>query len=131
MILTKAYIYLFYRLYIYANKTEKSLGQAGMPEWIALFSISIVLFINIGILFFLITYLFDIQINISKVSIFFLVAIVYFFNYIFFIRHKKYVEIINLYKKESRRQSYIRTSLVWLYLVISFVLFYVILPFLN
>lgn len=131
MTLSKPYKYLYYKLYMYAERTEKKLGQAGMPEWIALFSVSILLFINAGIAIFLVKRLFGIQVNLSKFSMFITAAIVYLINYLFFIREKKYLQIIKQFERETRTQATIRTILVWFYIILSFVLFYVVLPLFN
>ena len=127
----RPYKYLFYKLYWYAKRTEKKLGQAGMPEWIALFSISILLFINAGIVLFLVKRLFEIQVNLSKFSMFVTAVIVYLINYLFFIREKKYLQIVKHFERETRKQAIIRTILVWLYIILSFILFYVVLPLFN
>ena len=116
---------------MYAERTEKKFGQAGMPEWIALFSVSILLFINAGIAIFLVKRLFGIQVNLSKFSMFVTAAIVYLINYLFFIREKKYLQIIKQFERETRTQATIRTILVWFYIILSFVLFYVVLPLFN
>ena len=131
MTLSKPYKYLYYKLYMYAKRTEKKLGQAGMPEWIALFSVSILLFINAGIAFFLVKLLSGVQVNLSKFSVFIAAAVVYLINYLFFIREKKYLQIIKQFERETRTQATIRTILVWLYIILSFVLFYVVLPLFN
>jgi len=116
MKLIHSYNYLFYRLYLYAQKSERVLGQAGMPEWIAFFSISLMVFINLGSLLFLLCFLFNLQINLPKLALVCIALIVYAFNYFVFIQANKYLHIAASFKDESRRQFILRTIIVWTYI---------------
>lgn len=123
-----AYKYLFYKLYTYAKKNEQNHGQSAMPEWIALFSISILLFINLDVIFSLFEYFFKIEIKLSTLAMILIALVVYLINYFIFIKGKIYIEIVNSFAQESRKQAISRTFLVWFYMISSFLLTYIILP---
>lgn len=116
------YNYIFYKMFVTVSRTNKSI-----PGWSTMITLSVILFFNIitviNIFFKEYIYLFANQ-NIS-VGLGILLMIV---NYLIFIRKNAYDKIINQYKKETKKQSYVRGSLVLFYIVGSVYLFFETLP---
>jgi len=121
------YYYVYYRLYKYSLRTEKQWGNSSMPEWVSLFTISILLFLNIGSILMILKNNF-VEINPSNLLVISVVVFIFSTNYFMFIRKKNYLVIEKKFEFETKKSRIINTLLVWIYIIFSFLMFYVILP---
>lgn len=122
------YKYIFYKLYQISKRTEKQWGSGqGIPEWIAIFSISMLQFVNLITLYVILVHglsFFD-NYDLSFSNIIVTGLILYILNYLFFVRDNKYSKIEKYYDKDSNKLKKTKTILFWLYVVVSFVLMFV------
>lgn len=119
----KLFKYLYYRLYTW---NLKKWGENDLPQWNALFGVSFMMFLNLGLLGLLLQFLgvniyLRNELPIKKLIIIMLGLFV--INYFLFIRKRDYILIIKELKKESIKKRKINTILVWLYVILSFALF--------
>lgn len=115
------YKYLYYRLYLWNLKTW---GEKDLPQWNALFGVSFMMFINIGIIAGIID-IFGLNIFIEdtpKIEILVFGFLILFINYFWLVHNRKYKKIAKQYNKESKNIRSRNTLLLWLYVLLSFVI---------
>jgi hypothetical protein len=115
------YKYLYYRLYSWNLNTW---GENDLPQWNALFGVSFMMFINIGIVAGIID-IFGLNIFIEdtpKIEILVFGFLILFINYFWLVHNGKYKKIAKLYNKESKNIRLRNTILLWLYVLVSFVI---------
>ncbi len=116
----KLYRYLYYRLYSWNLRTW---GEEDLPQWNALFGVSFMMYLN---LMFLLLSLRVLDINllwgeeIPKVEIIITGLVLLIFNYLQFIKHRKYETIGKEFKDETQGQRLKKALLLWLYVLTSF-----------
>jgi hypothetical protein len=119
----KLYRYLYYRLYSWNLKTW---GEKDLPQWNALFGISFMMFLNLGLVGLLLQ-AFGLNIfqreELPKKELIVLMVGLFILNYFLFIRNGNYLSIVKELKKESSNKRKANTFLIWLYVVLSFSLF--------
>lgn len=129
-ILKNTYEYLYYRLYKYAIKTEKSWGGAAMPEWIAYLSVTFLIVMNLLSLLLIGESLSGLKTEMTDLKIFLTSGLIGLANYIFFIRNKRYEVIEAKFVNESVRKARAHSLLVWIFIVFTLSLILFITPFL-
>lgn len=112
--------YLFYRLYSW---NLKKWGKNDIPHWNALFGVSFMMFLNIGLIGLLLQ-LFGIKIflreKLPKIEIVLIMVSIYIINYFLLINKNKYKLIVAEFKNEDLKDRRIKTIVLWLYLILSF-----------
>lgn len=113
------YKYMYCRIYTW---NLKMWGEIDGPEWNALFGISLMMFLNLMTLSLLLDALGLINyweiIHIREIVIVASLSILVA-NYFYFLRRKKYLEIIKLYKQETMAERHRNTVVIWFYFFIS------------
>lgn len=119
----KLYQYLYYRLYSWNIKTW---GNEDMPQWNALYGVSFMMFLNLGLIALLLQS-FGIDIfsreSIPKKGIIIIALLILFINYFLFIKNKKYLSLKKKFEKENLKKRKVNTFLLWLYIILSFLFF--------
>lgn len=119
----KLYRYLYYRLYSW---NLKRWGEKDLPQWNALFGVSFMMFLNLGLVGLLLQ-AFGLNIfqrdELPKKELIVLMVGLFILNYFLFIRNGNYLSIVKELKKESSNKRKASTFLIWLYVVLSFSLF--------
>lgn len=119
----KLFKYLYYRLYSW---NLKAWGEKDLPQWNALFGVSFMMFLNLGIVGLLLQ-LFGINIflrnELPKMELAILMLSLFVVNYFQFIYKVNYRSITKELQKESAEKRRINTVFLWLYVVLSFALF--------
>jgi hypothetical protein len=119
----KLYRYLYYRLYSW---NLKRWGEKDLPQWNALFGVSFMMFLNLGLVGLLLQ-AFGLNIfqrdELPKKELIVLMVGLFILNYFLFIRNGNYLSIVKELKKESSNKRKANTFLIWLYVVLSFSLF--------
>ena len=117
---------MYYRLYAWNLRVR---GKKDLPQWNALFAVTVVmlwnLFFLIGVilgLFFEIN-IFDLYENTPKKYIIIMIFVSYGINYFVFMHKGKYKVIGEKYKDEPLRKKRINMVLLYLYALVSFALF--------
>ena len=124
------YNYIYYKLYKMAKRTEKQWPQSmRMPATIAMFSISILQLVNFAMIFVLLVYGIKVLPPSTLVpeQAIFTMVLIYIVNYFLFVRNKKFLQIEERFDKDSKATKRIKSLLVWLYIILTFVLFFVVL----
>jgi len=118
----KIYKYLYYRLYTW---NLKSWGENELPQFNALFGVSFMMLLNIGILAALVELLgFNVFVDDTpKKEIIVLGTIVLILNYFWLVHKRNYKRIENEYKNEPKKKRLKNTILLWLYFLFSFLIF--------
>lgn len=119
----KIYRYLYYRLYSWNLKTW---GEKDLPQWNALFGLSFMMFLNLGLLGFLLQLLgvnIFLRDELPKKELIILMLSLFVVNYFLFIHRGNYRSIVKELKKEPPEKRRINTILIWLYVILSFALF--------
>ena len=124
------YNYIFYKLYKIAKKTEKQWPQGTrMPVAVAFFSTSILQGFNLLTLLAILSLgleLFKIP-SLAPEHAIITMILLYAVNYFLFVRNKKFLQIEERFDKDSKNIKTIKAILFWLYVVLTFVLFFVVL----
>lgn len=115
-ILMRLYEYLFYKIYC----GLRNLGNWELADS-TVFVLSIFIGLNINVICFLVFPISENFLEENKVSFFIFYASIIVFNYFFFLRNKKYLEIEKRFKKESRKQKLIGDIVVSVYAVATVV----------
>ncbi|MTI31421.1 hypothetical protein, partial [Xanthovirga aplysinae] len=103
-IILKGYQYLFYSLYKLSIKSEKRWGQGeGIPHWVAMLALSGLLGINFITLLSVFSYFTKTALSFNKMHGVYTAAILFTFNYLVFLRKKRYLKIINEFDKVSKK----------------------------
>ncbi len=127
----KIYRYLYYRLYSW---NLKKWGEKDIPQWNALFGVSFMMFLNLGLLGLLLQllgvniFLRSERPNTVLVSI---MIILFVLNYFRFIHKSNYSSILKALKNEAPEKRRVNTILIWLYVILSFSLFVLSAIFIN
>lgn len=119
----KIYRYLYYRLYSWNLKTW---GEKDLPQWNALFGVSFMMFLNLGLLGFLLQLLgvnIFLRDELPKKELIIIMLSLFVVNYFLFIHRGNYRSIVKELKKEPPEKRRINTILIWLYVILSFALF--------
>jgi hypothetical protein len=123
----KIYKYLFYREYSFLLKHW---GKEDQPEWSALFVVSFIMFLNIGLLLLLIQLFIDIKIFSMEVApkkeIISIGVLLGAVNYVLFIYRNKYELIVEEFKCEPPHQRKKNTNLLYLFIILSLILPYLV-----
>lgn len=121
------YKYLFYREYSWLLKNW---GKKDLPEWSALFVVSFIMFLNIGLLLLIIQLFIDIKIFPMDVApkneIIIIMLSLFAINYFLFVHGEKYKLIVDEYKKEPHDTRRRNTFLLIMFVILSFVLPYLV-----
>lgn len=121
------YAYIYYKLYRLAKKTEKNWSpNMRMPATIAMFSITILQFVNLMTLYVFIVHgiqLFKPFILNKGVAII-ITLILYGINYYYFLFNEKFKYIENKLDKESSNLKSVKSLFFWLYIIFSFILLF-------
>ena len=119
----KLFKYLYYRLY---SRNLKKWGVNDLPQWNALFGVSFMMFLNLGLLGLLLQF-FGLNIflrnELPKKELVIIMISLFVMNYFLFIHKVNYRSITKELKKESLKQRRLNTVLLWSYVILSFVLF--------
>jgi hypothetical protein len=119
----KLYRYLYYRLYTW---NLKAWGEKDIPQWNALFGVSFMMFLNLGLVGLLLQ-AFGMNLfqrdEVPKIELIVLMVGLFILNYFIFIYKGNYLTIIKELKKETLKIRKANTFLIWLYVVLSFALF--------
>ncbi|MGD9929454.1 MAG: hypothetical protein AB7U05_05515 [Mangrovibacterium sp.] len=119
----KLYRYLYYRLYSWNLKTW---GEKDIPQWNALFGVSFMMFLNLGLVGLLLQ-AFGMNIfqrnELPKKELIVIMVGLFILNYFLFIHKGNYLTITKELKKETLKKRQANTFLIWLYVVLSFALF--------
>jgi len=117
----RLYRYLYYRLYSWNLKTW---GESDLPQFNALFGVSFMMFVNLGIIAGILDMIgFNIFFeNTPKKEIIITMLAVLAINYFWLVHNGKYKQIAKGYKNESKNKRLRNTLLLWLYVVMSFVI---------
>lgn len=119
----KLYKYLYYRLYSWNLKTW---GANDLPQWNALFGVSFMMFLNLGLVGLLLQ-AFGMNIfqrdELPKKELIIIMVGLFIINYFLFIRKDNYLTITKELKREAKQKRRINTYLIWLYVILSFALF--------
>ncbi|MEQ6122698.1 hypothetical protein AAON49_00690 [Pseudotenacibaculum sp. MALMAid0570] len=124
------YAFIFYKLYKIAQKTEKKWNaNARTPVTISIYSLLMLQFLNLLTIFALFTRGLKLipSLTLTKETGLLSALFLYIINYLAFVRGKKYIEIETRYDNDTQSQKNFKTVLFWLYVVLTFVLFYTIL----
>jgi hypothetical protein len=119
----KIYRYLYYRLYSWNLKTW---GEKDLPQWNALFGVSFMMFLNLGLLGFLLQFLgvnIFLRDELPKKELIIIMLSLFVVNYFLFIHRGNYRSTVKELKKEPPEKRRINTILIWLYVILSFALF--------
>jgi hypothetical protein len=112
--------YLFFKFHRFFYRAQ----GIDYGAWCAMVSISCVVVCNIMTLITLLEVLrFLPLIELSKLHVSLLGIILFIICYIYFIRRKRYTTIYDKYKYEDKAQRIKGAIYVWLYIIISFILF--------
>ncbi len=117
----RLYKYLYYRLYSWNLKTW---GKKDLPQFNALFGVSFMMYLNIGILAGIIDIL-GIRIFVEetpKKEIIVFGFIILIVNYFWLVNRGKYIRIAHKFKKEPKKKRLRNALLLWLYVVFSFII---------
>lgn len=119
----RLYKYLYYRLYSWNLKTW---GESDLPQWNALFGVSFMMFLNLGLVGLLLQF-FGVNVflrsELPKKELITLMLCLFIVNYFLFIHKGTYRSIAKELKKEPPQKRRINTILLWLYVTLSFALF--------
>jgi len=123
----KVYKYLYYRVYTWNLKTW---GKKDVPEWNALYGVSFIMFLNINLLIFIISLFIDLHIfpieSVPKKEVLTIAILLLILNYFSFVRNEKYKLIVEEFKNEPPHKRRRNTFLLFLFVVLSFVLPYLV-----
>jgi hypothetical protein len=116
----KLYRYLYYRLYLW---NLKKWGESDLPQFNALFGVSFMMYLNIGIIAGIIDMLgLDIFIEKTpKKEIIIFGFVILTINYFWLVHNGKYKQIAKEFKNESKNKKTRNALLLWLYVAASFV----------
>jgi hypothetical protein len=119
----KLYRYLYYRLYSWNLKAWR---EKDLPQWNALFGVSFMMFLNLGLVGLLLQ-TFGMNIfqrnELPKKELIVIMVGILILNYFLYIQKGKYLTITKELKKETLKKRKTNTYLIWLYVVLSFTLF--------
>lgn len=126
------YNYIYYKLYKISKKSEvKRNSEKTIPQWVAMFSISMLQLINLMTLYVLLVHGYDLKVmnvsSLSKSHAIFIMCILYYLNYLFFVDKKRYLIIEKKFDKDSSRTKKIRTVLFGIFIALSFALLFLVL----
>ena len=119
----KIYRYLYYRLYSWNLKTW---GEKDIPQWNALYGVSFMMFLNLGLLGLLLQLLgvnVFLRDELPKRELVIIMISLFVLNYFLFVHKGNFRSIEKELKKESPEKRWANTILIWLYVILSFVLF--------
>lgn len=119
----KIYRYLYYRLYSWNLKTW---GEKDIPQWNALFGVSFMMFLNLGLLGLLLQLLgvnIFLRDELPKKELVIIMISLFVLNYFLFVHKGNYRSIVKELKKEPPEKRRANTILIWLYVILSFALF--------
>lgn len=119
----KIYRYLYYRLYSWNLKTW---GEKDIPLWNALFGVSFMMFLNLGLLGLLLQLLgvnIFLRNELPKKELVIIMISLFVLNYFLFVHKGNYRSIVKELKKEPPEKRRANTILIWLYVILSFALF--------
>ncbi|RKQ50586.1 hypothetical protein BXY85_1602 [Roseivirga pacifica] len=126
--MTRAYRYIFFKLYKYATIVEsKHSTDGGIPHLIAFCSICVLMFLNIMTAFVLLNQLLKVDLYFTRTSATVIAMLFMSSNYFLFLFKGKYKNYERLFISDKRRER-VRTIAFWVYVVLTFVLFFTILP---
>lgn len=115
----KLYRFLYYRLY---NWNLKTWGKKDLPQWNALFGVSFMMFVNLGIIAGILDIL-GLKIFVEdtpKKEIAFALLALLTANYFWLVHNGKYKQIAKEFNKEPKDKRTRNIILLWLYVVASF-----------
>ena len=119
----KLYRYLYYRLYTWNLKTW---GENDYPHWNALFGVSFMMFLNLSLIGLLLQF-FGVNIfllnELPKREIIIIMLCLFVLNYFSFLHKAHYKTITKELKKETPEKRKTNTILLWVYVMLSFILF--------
>ena len=122
MIFLKLIKYLHYRLYVW---NLKNWGKNDVPQFNALLGVSFFIFVNITTFFFIILPFgySNLLKNLTKIEILLVSFIILIINYFWLVHKNKYKITARFYEKETKKRRMRNTIILWLYGILSFVLF--------
>jgi len=115
----RLYKYLYFRLYTWNLKKH---GKKDQPQWNALFGVSFMMYLNIGIIAAILDML-GVSVFIEdtpKIEIAIFAFFILFANYFWLLHKEKYKLLAMKYKNESERESIRNMWLLCLYIIFSF-----------
>ena len=119
----KLYRYLYYRLYTWNLKTW---GEKDLPQWNALFGVSFMMGLNLGTIAGIIDMIGVVNIfveNPPKNEIILFAFVILFTNYFWLLHNGKYKQIAKDYRNETKNKKLLNTLFLWLYVLVSFMVF--------
>ena len=119
----QCYKYIFYREY---GWQKKMFGKNDLPQYSAMFAMSLLFFIYIFILNTLLYIFFEVHLikpYTPKCIILLLMLIVVIFHYFLFIHKKRYEDFVREFENEDKKLRYIRGWTVVLYSVGTIILY--------
>jgi len=123
--------YLHYRLYKWNLKTW---GEIDGPAWNALLGLSFLMLLNLIIPLVIIQSIFGVKIFISdapKLPIIIVASVVLVGCYFLFNHRKRYLAVSRKFEGESRERRRIKLLYIWIYVVLSFTVPFVLLLLLR
>lgn len=127
------YKYFYYKLYKLAKKSEKSWSkEIQMPQYVALFSFSILIYISLLILHIFLTGFFKIVIvDLSTKFVVTFIILIYIINYLLFVKNKRYLNLEKIIDAESSRLKAFKNTFFWCYIIFLIFIFLFVLPNLS
>ncbi|HRZ98054.1 MAG TPA: hypothetical protein P5084_10890, partial [Paludibacter sp.] len=101
-------------------------GEKDLPQWNALFGVSFMMGLNLGIIAGIIDMIGVVNIfveNTPKKEIIFFAFAILVANYFWLVYNGKYRQIAKEYKNEPKNKKLQNTLFLWLYVIVSFVIF--------
>jgi hypothetical protein len=112
--------YIYYKIYKIVKITEKSWSKnLEMPHWVALFILSIFLFLNFITILFCYTDYTGKVVDLNLYLIVFLGLGVYLLNYLLFIHKQAYIKIEKRFDKDASAIKVVKSIFFWFYIILS------------
>lgn len=114
--------YLYYTFYKFVLVTP---SRKEMPEHLANTTMSLFLSLNVLALMY---YLRNQDVSIAEIflnnKMYYVITFVIFLilGYLFFVKDGKYIKIKEKYDKDSKKVKYVKMSLVFIYVIVSFII---------
>lgn len=114
------YEYIYYKYYKIAVFSEKNWARGlRIPQWLALFLISLMLFLNLALVLIIYINVAHKVPTLNKSHALLLMFALYFLNYLLFLRRERYKKTVERFDKESSNKKRVKTILFWLYVSLS------------
>ena len=123
--------YFFYRFYTFSIKTENQWPQSMQaPAWLAVLTFSGLFGFNLASIFIIYHWIADNPNSISFNKIHGIITAMCFYTigYLIFINNKRYIAIKDRFDSMSKDDRKWRNVIFWIYLIMTFVTLFVLIP---